>query len=475
MQKTSLQIEGGSTLNGRILIAGAKNAVLPILAAGLLLEDELKLENVPQLQDTDFMVSALREVGARIDISSDDSGDDAGGNNKLAVSMAAQPQRLSSGAESAARNIRTGVLFLGPMLARFGWAQVCMPGGCQIGARPLDLHLWGLEQLGASVIEKSDKIEAKGVLRGADISLPFPSVGASENLIMAATLARGSTRLRGVAREPEVVDLCRCLRAMGANIQGEGSPEIIIEGKGKDSAVLRGATHRLMPDRIEVGSYALALAATGGDLLLCDTPPYQDLQVFFEQLSLCGLECVEEEEKVGERMRKNTRITRTGDLHAVSISTAPHPGFPTDLQAQFTAAMCFANRSSRKVVITENVFENRFMHLLELRRMGAKIDLRGRSAYLSPQGTLHGAAVTASDLRASFSLVIASLAAQGTTTISELQHLDRGYESIEAKLSACGARIKRIEVGKTNNQKINISRDLPTTERNIEKITSIAS
>ncbi len=475
MQKTWLKIEGGSPLNGRISIAGAKNAVLPILAAGILVEQKLKLENVPQLLDTDAMVSALREVGVLVE----GSGVKASGGDTLELCMVAQPRRLPSGAHSAARNIRTGVLFLGPMLARFGWAQVCLPGGCQIGARPLDLHIWGLEKLGARVLEKGDRIEAKGRLRGTDISLPFPSVGASENLIMAATLARGTTRLRGVAREPEVADLCRCLRAMGAAIEGEGSTEIIIEGK--NSVGLRGATHRLMPDRIEVGSYALALAATGGSLILCDTPPREDLQAFFEQLSLCGVECIEESEKIGEGVRKNTRITRTADLRAVSISTAPHPGFATDLQAQFTAAMCFAASSQGQVVITENVFENRFRHLLELQRMGAKIDLRGRSAYLSPQGTLRGAAVRASDLRASFSLVIAGLAAQGTTTISELHHLDRGYESIEAKLSACGASIRRIEAKKTkatesiNTESMAISREPQRTGNSIEKIASIAS
>ena len=509
MKDSVLQIEGGVPLNGSVSIAGAKNAVLPILAAGLLVEESLILENVPQLQDTDAMVSALREVGAQVEVRS---------HNKLEVSMAGQPRKLPSGVESAARNIRTGVLFLGPMLARFGWAQVCMPGGCQIGERPLDLHLWGLEKLGARIEQKGDRIEAQGKmqgrLQGTDINLPFPSVGASENLIMAATLARGSTRLRGVAREPEVADLCRCLRAMGANIEGEGSAEIIIEGKG-DSSLLHGATHRLMPDRIEVGSYALALAATGGSLLLRDTPLYEDSRAFFEQLRRCGLECIEETEKVGGQLRKNMRITRMHDLRAVSISTAPHPGFATDLQAQFTAAMCFAKPSdklsakpsSQQVVITENVFENRFMHLLELQRMGAKISQRGRSAYLTLQGSLQGASVRASDLRASFSLVIAALAAQGTTTIYGLHHLDRGYESIEAKLSACGARIKRIKASEVEsdkinhkanhkishkiNHKVNHKVNLPhnelataksqttaknlATAKNLEKITSIAS
>ena len=494
LKDSVLQIEGGVPLNGSVSIAGAKNAVLPILAAGLLVEESLKLENVPQLQDTNAMLKALREVGAQVEVRS---------HNKLEISMVGQPRKLPSGAESAARNIRTGVLFLGPMLARFGWAQVCMPGGCQIGKRPLDLHLWGLEKLGAQVTQKGDRIEAQGKLQGTDINLPFPSVGASENLIMAATLARGSTRLRGVAQEPEVADLCRCLRAMGANIEGEGSTEIIIEGKGKGkgigSAMLHGATHRLMPDRIEVGSYALALAATGGSLLLRDTPPYEDSRLFFEQLRRCGLECIEETEKVGGQVRKNMRITRMHDLRAVSISTAPHPGFATDLQAQFTAAMCFAkpsakhiaNPRSQQVVITENVFENRFMHLQELQRMGAKISQRGRSAYLTLQGGLQGASVRASDLRASFSLVIAALAAQGTTTIYGLHHLDRGYESIEAKLSACGARIKRIEAFEVENDKINhkvntshnqlatvksqtIAKNLATA-KNLEKITSIAS
>ena len=422
--------EGGGILEGRVSIAGAKNATLPILASGLLSGGLLRLENVPRLEDTVAMTGALRALGAQIDEVS---------SNVLEMRMEQPPRALEEGEENPARAIRTGVLFLGPMLARFGWGQACLPGGCRIGARPLDLHIWGLSLLGAEIHIGESHIEARGRLRGCDLSLPFPSVGASENLLMAAVGARGTTRLRGVAREPEVVDLCRCLRAMGARLEGEGSDEIIVEGS--DGEPLAGATHRLLPDRIETGSYALAVAAAGGSLLLCDTPPREDLAVFFEHLQRCGVTIEEEEIEQG---REGIRVTRQGRLAGVSLTTAPHPGFPTDLQAQFTAAMCFADASSDPVLVTETVFENRFMHLQELRRMGAVIGLEGRCASLSPQGGLSGASVVASDLRASFSLVIAGLAARGTTTIAALHHLDRGYERLEAKLSACGARIERV-------------------------------
>ena len=427
--------EGGGMLEGRVSIAGAKNAALPILASGLLSGGLLRLENVPRLEDTVAMTSALRALGARIDEVSP---------NVLEMRLEQPPHALQEGEENPARAIRTGVLFLGPMLARFGWGQACLPGGCRIGARPLDLHIWGLSLLGAEIHIGESHIEARGRLRGCDLSLPFPSVGASENLLMAAVGARGTTRLRGVAREPEVVDLCRCLRAMGAILEGEGSDEIIVEGS--DGEPLAGAIHRLLPDRIETGSYALAVAATGGSLLLCNTPPREDLAVFFEHLQRCGVTIEQEkiEEEEIEQGREGIRVTRHGRLTGVSLTTAPHPGFPTDLQAQFTAAMCFADASNDPVLVTETVFENRFMHLQELRRMGAVIALKGRCASLSPQGGLSGASVVASDLRASFSLVIAGLAARGTTTIAALHHLDRGYEQLEAKLSACGARIERV-------------------------------
>ena len=425
-----LRIEGGRNLSGRVSIAGAKNATLPILASGLLSGGLLRLENVPRLEDTAAMAGALRAVGASIEEVLP---------NVLEMRMEQPPRPLQEGEESLARNIRTGVLFLGPMLSRFGWAQACLPGGCRIGARPLDLHIWGLSKLGATIHIGEKHIEARGRLQGCDLRLPFPSVGASENLLMAAASARGTTRLRGVAREPEVVDLCRCLRAMGARLEGEGSAEIVVEGS--DGEPLGGASHRLLPDRIETGSYALAVAATGGSLLLCDTPPRCDLAVFFEHLQRCGV-AVEEEQEEGQQ--RGLRITREGGFSAVSLTTAPHPGFPTDLQAQFTAAMCFADATSDPVVVTESVFENRFMHLQELQRMGAAVTLEGCRAHLSPQGGLTGADVTASDLRASFSLVIAGLAARGTTTISALHHLDRGYERLEAKISSCGAQIERM-------------------------------
>ena len=420
-----LRIEGGVSLEGCVSVAGAKNATLPILASGLLSGGLLRLENVPRLEDTAAMTGALRALGARIEEV------EAG---VLEMRMEQSPRALAKGEESLARDIRTGVLFLGPMLSRFGWAQACLPGGCRIGARPLDVHIWGLSKLGARIDIGESHIEARGRLRGCDLRLPFPSVGASENLLMAAASARGTTRLRGVAREPEVVDLCRCLRAMGARLEGEGSDEIVVEGS--DGEPLGDASHRLLADRIETGSYALAVTATGGSLLLRDTPPREDLATFFEHLQRCGVSVEEEEGGV--------RVTREGALSAVSLTTAPHPGFPTDLQAQFTAAMCFADAANDPVVVTETVFENRFMHLQELQRMGAVVDLEGCRARLSPQGRLTGASVVASDLRASFSLVIAGLAARGTTTIAALHHLDRGYERLEAKLSSCGARIERV-------------------------------
>ncbi len=424
-----LRIEGGVSLEGCVSVAGAKNATLPILASGLLSGGLLRLENVPRLEDTAAMTGALRALGARIEEVEP---------SVLEMRMEQSPRALAKGEESLARDIRTGVLFLGPMLSRFGWAQACLPGGCRIGARPLDVHIWGLSKLGARIDIGERHIEARGRLQGCDLRLPFPSVGASENLLMAATCAHGTTRLRGVAREPEVVDLCRCLRAMGARLEGEGSDEIIVEGSCGEP--LGGASHRLLADRIEAGSYALAVAAVGGSLLLCDTPPREDLAVFFDHLQRCGVS-IEEEQAEGQR---GLRITREGALLAVSLTTAPHPGFPTDLQAQFTAAMCFAEPANDPVVITETVFENRFMHLQELQRMGAVVMLEGRSARLSPQGGLTGANVVASDLRASFSLVIAGLAACGTTNIAALHHLDRGYERLEEKLSSCGARIERV-------------------------------
>ena len=439
-----LRIEGGQKLTGRVVIAGAKNATLPILASGLLSAGCLRLENVPRLEDTAAMTGALRALGASIEEvapkTKSNAGSGAGGGivaDVWEMRMEQSPRPLQEGEESLARDIRTGVLFLGPMLSRFGWGQACLPGGCRIGARPLDLHIWGLEKLGASIQIGEKLIEARGRLRGCDLRLPFPSVGASENLLMAAACARGTTRLRGVAREPEVVDLCRCLRAMGARLEGEGSDEIIVEGS--NGKPLGDATHRLLSDRIETGSYALAVAAVGGSLLLCDTPPREDLAVFFEHLQRCGVSIVEEE--------GGLRITREGALAAVSLTTGAHPCFPTDLQAQFTAAMCFAEPTNDLVVITETVFENRFMHLQELQRMGAVVKLEGGGrAILSPQGFggLVGADVVASDLRASFSLVIAGLAARGTTTIASLHHLDRGYERLEEKLSSCGARIERV-------------------------------
>ena len=443
-----LRIEGGQKLTGRVVIAGAKNATLPILASGLLSAGCLRLENVPRLEDTAAMTGALRALGASIEEVAPKTKSNAGGGagggtgggivaDVWEMRMEQSPRPLQEGEESLARDIRTGVLFLGPMLSRFGWGQACLPGGCRIGARPLDLHIWGLERLGASIQIGEKLIEARGRLRGCDLRLPFPSVGASENLLMAAACARGTTRLRGVAREPEVVDLCRCLRAMGARLEGEGSDEIIVEGS--NGKPLGDATHRLLSDRIETGSYALAVAAVGGSLLLCDTPPREDLAVFFEHLQRCGVSIVEEE--------GGLRITREGALAAVSLTTGAHPCFPTDLQAQFTAAMCFAEPANDLVVITETVFENRFMHLQELQRMGAVVKLEGGGrAVLSPQGFggLVGADVVASDLRASFSLVIAGLAARGTTTIASLHHLDRGYERLEEKLSSCGARIERV-------------------------------
>ena len=413
-----LIIEGGVPLQGTIRVSGAKNAALPILMACLLAEGEVALTNVPRLADIRTSLKLLNILGCETTFE-----------NNAATS-------LCTGLKSEApydlvKTMRASVLCLGPLLARLGEAQVALPGGCAIGARPVDLHLRGMEKMGAQfeLAEGYIKGVCPGGLKGAKITLDFPTVGGTENLLMAASLAHGVTTLENAAREPEVVDLANFLNAMGAKITGQGTSIITVEGVTS----LRGCSYRVMPDRIEAGTYMVAAAITGGELEIVDCP-FADLDAVSYKLREMGVWLQEEDDYVLVRRSD-------GPLKNVDVTTLPHPGFPTDMQAQLMALMCFGQGAG---TIEEKIFENRFMHVLELVRLGADVRLKGRTAMVQGVGKLTGAPVMASDLRASASLVLAGLAAKGTTTIERIYHLDRGYENIEAKLSGVGARIKRV-------------------------------
>lgn len=413
----SIRIIGGVPLQGSITISGAKNAALPIMACGLLTDERLKLSNVAQLADVKTMSRLLAQHG---------------------IEVIQQGHQLTLGGRitnteapyEIVREMRASFLVLGPLLARVGEGRVSLPGGCGIGTRPVDLHLKGLEALGAKVELDGGYVNAKAPqgLKGATIVFPFVSVGATENLLMAATLADGQTILKNAAREPEITDLARCLIAMGARIEGLETDTLIIEGVKS----LHGAEHAILPDRIETGTYACATAITGGDVFL-ENARAADLGAVLVSLREAGVVITEE--------KNGFRVTRANGLHGVDVTTEPYPGFPTDMQAQFMALMSVAQGAS---LITENIFENRFMHVPELARMGAKINIQGTSAIVRGVEGLTGAPVMATDLRASFSLVLAALAAQGETTISRVYHLDRGYEGVEQKLAGCGARIERV-------------------------------
>ncbi len=417
-----LMITGGVPLEGAVTVSGAKNAALPLIAAALLTDRPVELDNVPDLADVGSMLRLVQRIGTSATYVGG-----APGRVRLHT-----PELLAREAPyDLVRRMRASVLVLGPLLARGGEARVSLPGGCAIGPRPIDLHLKALERLGAVIDLVDGYVEARAPrgLTGAEIEFAQPSVGATENALMAAVLARGSTRIVGAAREPEIVDLALLLRSMGARIEGAGTSVIEIEGVAR----LEGAKHRIMPDRIEAGTYAMAAGITGGRLEIRNAP-LELLGAAREKLVEAGLELVETADGFIAR-RAN------GILEGVDVMTRPYPGFATDLQAQFMALMCVARGAA---MVTETIFENRFMHVPELMRLGARITVHGGSALVRGVERLKGAPVMATDLRASVSLVLAALAAEGRTEINRIYHLDRGYEHLEKKLAAVGARIERV-------------------------------
>ena len=421
-------IRGGRPLNGRIPISGAKNAALTLMPCALLTDEPLTLRNLPRLADIDTFGHLLNNHGLSTTIEGTHP-------DEFGRVMTIRANRITSTVApyDIVRKMRASILVLGPLVARAGEATVSLPGGCAIGNRPIDLHLKALEHLGAE-IELADgyvKATAKNGLSGGRYTFPMVSVGATENAVMAAVLARGESVLDNVAREPEIVDLCNCLVAMGAKIHGIGTEKLTIQGV-RD---LHGATYAVMPDRIEAGSYACAAAITGGEVELVGASE-DDLGSTLEALREAGVEI--------SPTADGLSVKRLNGLHGINISTAPYPGFATDMQAQFMAMLAVADGAS---LLTETIFENRFMHVPELARMGADVTVRGRSAVVRGVAGLHGAQVMATDLRASMSLVLAGLAATGETTISRVYHLDRGYERLEEKLSAVGADIERISDG----------------------------
>jgi UDP-N-acetylglucosamine 1-carboxyvinyltransferase len=422
-----IRIRGGKPLAGSIPIGGAKNAALPLMAASLLTEERLVLTNLPRLADITTLSHLLVQHGASITMSGAAGADEHG----HVLELHARRIASTTAPYDLVRKMRASVLVLGPLLARCGQARVSLPGGCAIGTRPVDLHLKGLERLGAKVELRQGYIEAtaKRGLVGGEVVFPVVSVGATENLLMAASLAEGETVLVNAAREPEIVDLARCLVAMGAQIEGAGSDRVHIRGVKR----LGGARHKVIPDRIETGTYMMAAAITGGALEL-EGGDYQTVAAVARALDGAGVE-VSETPK-GIRVRR-----RDGALAGVDVMTEPFPGFPTDLQAQMMAAMATATGAA---MITETIFENRFMHVPELCRMGANINVHGASAMVRGVAKLTGAQVMATDLRASVSLVLAGLAAEGETIVNRVYHLDRGYEHLEEKLAACGADIERL-------------------------------
>jgi UDP-N-acetylglucosamine 1-carboxyvinyltransferase len=418
-------IRGGVPLEGVIPIGGAKNAALPLMTASLLTAETLTLKNVPALADISTMANLLAQHGVAVA-----RGEDGG----HFVELTAEHITSSTAPYDLVRKMRASVLVLGPLVARCGRARVSLPGGCAIGPRPVDLHIKGLQQLGAEVELHEGYIDARAPkgLRGAEIAFPAVSVGATENLLMAASLAEGETLLINAAREPEIGDLANCLVAMGAQIEGIGSDRLRISGVPR----LHGATHSIIPDRIETGTYIMAVAATDGEVRLTNTR-LDLVAAVARALNGAGVEIAESVDGLVVRRRAER-------FEGVDIMTEPYPGFPTDLQAQVMALMATANGSS---MITETIFENRFMHVPELARMGANITVHRASALVRGVPQLLGAPVMATDLRASVSLVVAGLVASGETVINRVYHLDRGYERLEEKLAACGARIERVRDG----------------------------
>jgi UDP-N-acetylglucosamine 1-carboxyvinyltransferase len=420
----AIRLRGGKRLVGKVKVSGAKNAALPILCATLLSDGASLLRNVPALRDIDTTAALLRFLGRGVTVEAPLVRVDAGTQIKPEA-----PYEL-------VKQMRASILVLGPLVARFGRAKVSLPGGCAIGARPVDQHLKGLEAMGAKIRLERGYVHAEGPngggrLKGAEIYFDLPTVTGTENLMMAAALAKGRTTLVNCAREPEVEELGRVLNKMGAEVDGAGTD--VIHVKGGDRGELAPFDHAIIPDRIEAGTYIVAAAATGGDVLV-EGAEVGDLEALVAKLRMAGVEVVGE--------GGGLRVRRTGDIRPVNVTTAPHPGFPTDMQAQFLVLMCLAKGES---VITETIFENRFMHVPELQRMGASVALRGNTAVVQGVSKLYGASVMATDLRASASLIIAGLVSEDETEVRRVYHLDRGYEHIEDKLRALGAEVSRVK------------------------------
>ena len=417
----SIVVTGNGPLSGQIPIAGAKNACLTLMPATLLSDEPLTLTNAPRLSDIQTMSTLLASLGAEVSSLQDGQ----------VLAMSSHDISNHTAEYDIVRKMRASILVLGPMLAREGHAVVSLPGGCAIGARPVDLHLKALEAMGAELDLRDGYVHAKapGGLKGGEIEFPFVSVGATENALMAATLAKGTTVIKRAAREPEIVDLAICLRKMGAQIEGEGTDTITVQGVDR----LHGATHPVVTDRIELGTYMLAPAICGGEVELLGGR-LDLVGAFSEKLDEAGIDVTETD--------RGLAVKRRGDkIKAVNVTTEPFPGFPTDLQAQMMALLCTADGVS---VLEEKIFENRFMHAPELMRMGAAIDVHGGTATVTGVNQLKGAPVMATDLRASVSLILAGLAAEGETIVSRVYHLDRGYEHVVRKLSGVGAKIERV-------------------------------
>ena len=419
----SILVKGGGAVSGQIPIAGAKNAALTLMPVTLLSDQPLTLTNTPRLSDIKTMTTLLESLGAEV----------TSLQNGKVVAMSTHGTINTTAHYDIVRKMRASNLVLGPLLAREGHAVVSLPGGCAIGARPMDIHTDGLTKMGAQIDLKDGYLHAKadgGKLKGAVIDFPFASVGATENIMMAATLAKGTTVINNAAREPEIVDLATCLRSMGAHIEGDGTTTITIEGVER----LGGATHPVVTDRIELGTYMLAPVIAGGEVE-CLGGTLALVGAFAEKLDAAGVNISE--------TKNGLKVSLRGDRpKAVDVTTEPFPGFPTDLQAQMMAMLCFADGTS---VLEEKIFENRFMHAPELVRMGANIDVQGGVARVTGVDRLKGAPVMATDLRASVSLILAGLAAQGETLVNRVYHLDRGYEHVEEKLAAIGANVQRVQ------------------------------